>query len=380
MGRPRESAVRRRDRASARRSRATEPRRSRSERPRCHRAAGSPTLAREQPAARARLGARPRVRARRARPSRAASRTSSCSNGSTRRSPPRVVSDVPGAPGRLRFAHVLIRDTLYEGLTSARRVRLHEPRASRRSSASQRPIPPSSRATRSPRATTRAVCATPARRPTARSAARLRRGRAPLPARARGARARSRPIRGAASCCWQSATRSPGPAAWRRPRRRSSPPAIWPATRACPSFARAALGYGGSTGWQRAGDDTRLVPLLEEALRTLGDDGPMLRARLLARLAGALRDRAVARAAVVAEPRGGRDRSPARRQGHARLHADAPSWPPGDPTSSELVAIADEVSGLAAETGSADAVLDALTLKGIVGLADARRRGRRRRR
>ena len=37
----------------------------------------------------------------------------------------RVVSDVPGSRDRLRFAHVLIRDTLYEGLTSARRVRLH---------------------------------------------------------------------------------------------------------------------------------------------------------------------------------------------------------------------------------------------------------------
>ena len=37
----------------------------------------------------------------------------------------RVVSDVPGGPGRLRFAHVLIRDTLYEGLTTTRRVRLH---------------------------------------------------------------------------------------------------------------------------------------------------------------------------------------------------------------------------------------------------------------
>ena len=37
----------------------------------------------------------------------------------------RVVSDVPGWPGRLRFAHVLIRDTLYEGLTTASRVRLH---------------------------------------------------------------------------------------------------------------------------------------------------------------------------------------------------------------------------------------------------------------
>jgi predicted ATPase len=37
----------------------------------------------------------------------------------------RVVSDVNGIPGRLRFAHVLIRDTLYDGLTTARRVQLH---------------------------------------------------------------------------------------------------------------------------------------------------------------------------------------------------------------------------------------------------------------
>ena len=37
----------------------------------------------------------------------------------------RILSDVPGAAGRLRFAHVLIRDTLYDGLTTPRRVRLH---------------------------------------------------------------------------------------------------------------------------------------------------------------------------------------------------------------------------------------------------------------
>ena len=38
----------------------------------------------------------------------------------------RIVSDVPGGRGRLRFAHVLIRDTLYQGLTAARRMRLHK--------------------------------------------------------------------------------------------------------------------------------------------------------------------------------------------------------------------------------------------------------------
>ena len=37
----------------------------------------------------------------------------------------RVVSEIPGTIGRFRFAHALIRDVVYEALTSARRVRLH---------------------------------------------------------------------------------------------------------------------------------------------------------------------------------------------------------------------------------------------------------------
>jgi DNA-binding SARP family transcriptional activator/tetratricopeptide (TPR) repeat protein len=37
----------------------------------------------------------------------------------------RVVTDVPAQPGRMRFAHVLIRDTLYGELTAGRRVQLH---------------------------------------------------------------------------------------------------------------------------------------------------------------------------------------------------------------------------------------------------------------
>ena len=32
---------------------------------------------------------------------------------------------MPGAPGRARFGHALIRDTLYDGLTAARRMQLH---------------------------------------------------------------------------------------------------------------------------------------------------------------------------------------------------------------------------------------------------------------
>jgi tetratricopeptide (TPR) repeat protein len=55
-------------------------------------------------------------------------------------------------------------------------------------------------------------------------------------------------------------------------------------------LGRAAAGYGGRVVFARAGSDTRLVPLLEEALAELGDEDLGLRARLLARLAGALRD------------------------------------------------------------------------------------------
>lgn len=54
-------------------------------------------------------------------------------------------------------------------------------------------------------------------------------------------------------------------------------------------LARAALGLGGRMAWSRAGSETRLVPLLQDALVHLGgmDDG--LRVRLLSRLACAFR-------------------------------------------------------------------------------------------
>jgi ABC-type branched-subunit amino acid transport system substrate-binding protein/tetratricopeptide (TPR) repeat protein/streptogramin lyase len=56
-------------------------------------------------------------------------------------------------------------------------------------------------------------------------------------------------------------------------------------------LARAALGYGGRFTWLRpAANDTRLIPLLEEALQALADGDPIPRARLLVRLAAALRN------------------------------------------------------------------------------------------
>lgn len=55
-------------------------------------------------------------------------------------------------------------------------------------------------------------------------------------------------------------------------------------------LARAALGYGGRFVWGRAGGDLRMVPLLEEGREAVGDEDSPLKARILARLAGALRD------------------------------------------------------------------------------------------
>ena len=56
-------------------------------------------------------------------------------------------------------------------------------------------------------------------------------------------------------------------------------------------LALAALGYAGRHAWGRAGADEQLVPLLEAGVAAVGDADSILRARLLARLAGALRDR-----------------------------------------------------------------------------------------
>ena len=54
-------------------------------------------------------------------------------------------------------------------------------------------------------------------------------------------------------------------------------------------MARAALGVGGRIPWARTGHDTRLVPLLQDALVLLGGGDEPLRARLLTRLACAWR-------------------------------------------------------------------------------------------
>jgi DNA-binding SARP family transcriptional activator len=208
----------------------------------------------------------------------------------------RLVTDVPGAPGRLRFAHVLIRDTLYDGLTTARRVRLHrfvvgglemlhgdEPGPhlaelahhsiaasefdkgldyARRAGDWTLALLAYEEAVRLFELALDALDLAEVRVESMRAELLLSLGEA-------HARAGDRPSSKKAFLAAAEIARRLGLSR---------------------QLARAAAGYGGRLAWGRAGRDERLVALLEEGLAAVGDDDVELRVRLLARLAGALRD------------------------------------------------------------------------------------------
>jgi tetratricopeptide (TPR) repeat protein len=198
----------------------------------------------------------------------------------------KVVADVPGVSGRLRFAHVLIRDTLYEELTTARRILLHRLAAE---NLEQLDAEPAELAHHWVAGQEFAKGVEFARRAGDRALALLAYEEAArlydvaLSARpdepercelliARGeAQARS----GDTSLAKESFV---GAAEIARRLGLSR------------ELARSAVGYGGRIVWVRAGDDPCLVPMLEQALAALPDGEHELRARVLARLAGALRD------------------------------------------------------------------------------------------
>ena len=287
----------------------------------------------------------------------------------------RVFSDVHGAPDRLRFEHVLIRDTLYDGLTSARRVRLHKLAvAALEQLYGEQPgrhlaeLARHSIAASDPERGLRY-----ARQAAERAfdllaydeAARLYR-------LAVAALDQRQPVDPVQRCelvlALGDALARAGSTADAKETFLAAGE-LAKAARLPERLARAALGYGGRCGWRRAGDDSRLVPLLEEALTALDGEASALRARLLARLAGALRDQA------SLEPRASLSREAvqiARRLGdkdtlaYALIGLFMATW---GPDIEELVPIADEVSRLAAETGAIDHALDAITLRAILAWA-----------
>ena len=193
----------------------------------------------------------------------------------------RLVEDVPGARGRLRFAHVLMRDAVYEDLAATRRLRLHreagaaieslyagnlEPHLAELahhyllagSGEAERAIAYATRA--GDRAASQAGYEEAARQYStalslveeAESADVVR--TCELLLALGGALSRA----GEATDAKETFRRAAGLAEG------SGRPDL---------LARAALGYGGRFVWGRAGSDTALVPLLERALAAVGEDG-----------------------------------------------------------------------------------------------------------
>jgi tetratricopeptide (TPR) repeat protein len=211
----------------------------------------------------------------------------------------RVVTDVPGSPGLMRFAHALVRDTLYDALPQARRLELH-----RRTGEALEAVAGAGAGAHLSELAHHYYAALPAIDP----------DRVVEYARRAGDHAQSLLAHEEAARLYESALqalqlRSPvdreleralllglGDALARSgdmPNARDAflrAAALARATGAAEDLAAAALGYGGRIVWARASGDPVVVSLLEESLAALGDEDTALRARVLARLAGALRD------------------------------------------------------------------------------------------
>jgi hypothetical protein len=297
-----------------------------------------------------------------------------------------LVVDVPGSPTRFRFAHPLIRETLYDGLSPARRMRLH-----RATAAALEALHASSpdhlaelalhffQGARGGEDAAKAV--EYARRAGDQAAAALgyeeaarlygtalraladQEGpdedlRSSLMLALGDAQARGGELFAARSTFLEAATEA---------RRVGN----------ARNLARAALGYGGRFIWPRAGNDHLLVPLLEDALRGLGSEDARLRVRLLARLACALRSdpdrsRSDALSAEAVEL--------ARRIGEPGLLGYALSgrwgatwWPEN---AEERLALAREIEAVAEAARDAERIIDGqlfqcMSLLDLCGLGEA---------
>ena len=208
----------------------------------------------------------------------------------------RVAADVPAGGARMRFSHALIRDTLYDGLTSARRVQLHRQAVTALETVyGEQPGPHLNELAHHSLAGREYDKARQYAQRAGDHALTLLafEESARLYETAIQALGRVEQIDEPARC---ELMLSLGEAQARAGRSTVAKQTFLEAAELAErlglgrELARAAAGYGGRSISERAGDDDRLVPLLEAGLAALTDDDVELRARLLARLAGALRD------------------------------------------------------------------------------------------
>jgi tetratricopeptide (TPR) repeat protein len=273
----------------------------------------------------------------------------------------RIVGEVPGSPGRLRFAHALIRDTLYDELPLLRRTRLHA-RAGQaleelyRSDSDTHLAELAHHFFEAGHAVDGCAAVEYARRAGEYALNQLAYEESVrLYRMALRALDRQEPIDAQARLDVLLALGDAGMRAGDPSAGREAFLAAADAARhlhAPETLARAALGYGGRFVWARAGDDRKIVPLLEDALRRLGAEASPLRARLLGRLAGALRNEAARerRTALSAQAV-----EMARQLGDPATLAYvldgrySAIWAPD--TTEERLAIADEIVALAEQIG-----------------------------
>jgi AAA ATPase domain len=213
----------------------------------------------------------------------------------------RVIGEVPGFPGRFRFAHASIRDALYDAMPSARRIVLH-----RRTAEALESLHEEERARRLAELAHHFYLSSPGG-----SWRKTRRG--VEYARGAGDDAAGRMAYEEAARLYEMALQQltflqsdQEPARCELLLRlgdaRSNAGDLAAARETLADaadlakrlgdaerLARAAIGYAGEAAWTRAGNDRRMIPLLESALDAIGDRPSPWRVRLLARLACALR-------------------------------------------------------------------------------------------
>jgi DNA-binding SARP family transcriptional activator len=210
----------------------------------------------------------------------------------------RLIEAVPAASGRLRFSHMLTRDALYDGLSVARRMRLHRqlgevfealyarnPDAHLAELAHHYLLVGSQGAAKAIDYTTRAGHRAASLLAYEEAARHYKSALEVLEASGSGDYALTcELLLSLGEVLSRAGEEDESKAALRRAA------ALAEQEGRPDQFARAALSYGGRFSWARASTDPDLVPLLERALTAIGDDDPRIRARLLARLAGARRD------------------------------------------------------------------------------------------
>ncbi|MGH2694369.1 MAG: ATP-binding protein [Actinomycetota bacterium] len=211
----------------------------------------------------------------------------------------KVIIEAPGSGGRLRFGHSLIRDTMYEDITAAERLRLHrtvgevlealyshdpEPHLAELAHHFFEAAPTgvaAKAADYSERGAARAVSLLAYE-----EAVRLY--EMTLDALDLGDTGDATSRCETLLALGDAQARAGDEIASKQTFLRAAE--IAEALSAADLLSRAALGYGGRFVWSRAGSDRHIVSLLERALAALeAKEGPLL-VRVMARLAGALRD------------------------------------------------------------------------------------------